>query len=129
MVFLVLAVPPLSAAPVALETLVGGQTLECGNLKFSRFEYDRGASPGFAAAANIAVNCIETGLPGIRFDGLWSGTRNDGAVYNARLTYRLDVLNASVVSFAHLVADPTTTEDDVVTVGELLFTLPGDCPT
>ena len=128
-VFVVFSLLPCAAGAVALDLLVGGQSLECGNLRFSRFTYDRGSSPAFAEAANVAVNCVAMPSPGIQFDGLWSGTRNTGAEFQARLTYQLNVLNASAVSFARLMANLTTTEDDVARVGEVLFPLPGDCPT
>lgn len=127
--FLVFQATQSMAAPISLDKLVAGSTLECGNLKFTKFEYDRGASPDAALAADVAVSCLDAGLPGLRFDGSWAGNQNNGGIFTSRFAYQVNVLNSTGISFAQLIANPTATGDDFLSISEILFTLADGCPT
>jgi len=125
----VLAAPRADAVPVGLDTLVGGNSIQCGNLKFSQFSY-LGDNPPLAKPADIKVDCIAMGnAVGLVFSDDWASTLKNGRIATDRLGFVVTGLNAEMIGGATLMADPGVNKpDDGVSISETLFGLVNGCP-
>jgi len=86
--------------------LAGGQTLTCGTLKFSKFEYSSDAVTGFPAAAAVMVDCVtRDAMTGIRVTGPWTYTALDGRLPAGRFAYLLTVLDGGGIVTSRLASD------------------------
>ena len=119
------------AGGMTLADLVGGQSITCQDLEFSKFTYDPSACADMPRAKDIMVMCIQgaNGV-GLSFTGVWTHKPDDGKICSARLSYEVHVKGDSSLGVAALMgtfsANAGEPKEGQVSVSESIFPLP--CP-
>jgi hypothetical protein len=116
------------AGPVSMTDLVGGATITCGNLRFSKFEYS--ADNPLPGQAGVSVDCLSSGpWLGIRVTGPWTDTDNNGRVPAMRVAYLVTTFSSPGIVGAMLVGDFAGNGDLSVQGSETKFPAFNDCYT
>ena len=121
--------PGVQAAPVGLDALIGGNSIQCDGLEFSQFSYLPN-NPPLAKPADIEVDCTTVGdMIGLAFTDAWASTAGKGQVLIDQLGFVVTGVNGERIVAASLVADPSVAQpDDSVSISETLFGLVDGCP-
>jgi hypothetical protein len=133
LVVLCLRAGPAAAEPITLDKLVAGQTIQCGGLVFSNFEYGNLSGAGMAAASDIKVTCVMNGGEvGLHFEGTWASANGiNGGFDNARLAYTVTAPQSTPLSDGQLIGnfDATGLKEGFGKINETFFSLMNGCPT
>jgi len=120
------------AGSITLADLVGGQSITCQSLEFSKFTYDPSACADMPRAKDIDVMCVQGAAGvGLSLTGVWTHTPDDGRTCTARLSYEVHVKGGdSLLGVASLMgtfsANAGQAKEGEVLVRESVFPLP--CP-